>query len=91
MCGMLVHLSTVKLGGQGHRSKFKVTRVKQELSNCREWDDPPSLKLLLLRYIRLTAFSPGQPSWVSRHQKGQPFWILLDQEMMGWQWDQVEW
>jgi len=23
-------------------------------------------------------------SWVSQHQKGKPFWILLEQEMMGW-------
>jgi len=23
-------------------------------------------------------------TWVSRHQKGKPFWILLKQEMMGW-------
>jgi len=21
--------------------------------------------------------------WVSRHQKGKPFWILLEREMMG--------
>jgi len=26
-----------------------------------------------------------QDSWVSRHQKGKPFWISLEQEMMGWQ------
>ena len=25
-------------------------------------------------------------TWVSWHQKGKPFWILLEQEMMGWQW-----
>jgi len=24
--------------------------------------------------------------WVRRHQKGKPFWILLEQEVMGWQW-----
>jgi len=47
--------------------------------------------LLLLHYIRLTAFFPGQPgTWVSRHQKGKPFWILLEQEMMGWQWHQLD-
>jgi len=28
--------------------------------------------------------------WVSRHQKGKPFWILLEQEMMGWQWHQLD-
>jgi len=24
-----------------------------------------------------------------RHQTGKPFWILLEQEMMGWQWHQL--
>jgi len=28
-------------------------------------------------------------TWVSWHQKGKPFWILLQQEMMGWQWHQL--
>jgi len=32
-------------------------------------------------YIRLTVFF--QDTWVSRHQKDKPFWILLEQEMMG--------
>jgi len=27
---------------------------------------------------------------VSRHQKGKPFWILLEQAMMGWQWHQLD-
>jgi len=27
---------------------------------------------------------------VSWHQKGKPFWILLEQEMMGWQWHQLD-
>jgi len=34
------------------------------------------------------AFS--RTTWVSRHQKGKPFWILLEQEMMGWQWHQLD-
>jgi len=29
-------------------------------------------------------------TWVSRHQKGKPLWILLEQEMMGWQWHQLD-
>jgi len=50
---------------------------------------------LCLYYIRLTAFFPGQAffsrtTWVSRHQKGKPFWILLEQEMMGWQCHQLD-
>ena len=28
-------------------------------------------------------------TWVSQHKKGKPFWILLEQEMMGWQWHQM--
>ena len=40
-------------------------------------------------YIRLIAFS-SMTTWVSQHQKGKPFWILLEQEMMGWQWQQLD-
>ena len=40
-------------------------------------------------YVRLTAFFP-RSTWVSRHQKGKPFWILMKQEMMGWQWHQLD-
>jgi len=40
-------------------------------------------------YIRLmTLFS--RTTWVSRHQKGKPFWILLEWEMMEWQWLQLD-
>ena len=31
----------------------------------------------------------SRTTWVSRHQKGKPFWILMKQEMMGWQWHQL--
>jgi len=27
---------------------------------------------------------------VSQHQKDKSFWILLEQEMMGWQWHQLD-
>ena len=39
-------------------------------------------------YIRLTVFS--RTTCVSRHQKGKPFWILMQQEMMEWQWHQLD-
>jgi len=29
-------------------------------------------------------------TWVNRHQKDKPFWILLEQKMMGWQWHQLD-
>jgi len=35
----------------------------------------------------VTAFF--QDNLVSRHKKGKPFWIL-EQEMMGWQWHQLD-
>jgi len=40
-------------------------------------------------YIRLTVFF-SRITWVSRHQKRKSFWILLEQEMMGWQWHQLD-
>jgi len=39
-------------------------------------------------HICLTAFFPGQPGY--RQQKGKPYWILLKQEMTGWQWHQLD-
>ena len=31
----------------------------------------------------------SRTTWVVRYQKDKPFWILLKQEMMGWQWHQL--
>jgi len=28
----------------------------------------------------------SRTSWLSQHQEGKPFWILMQQHMMGWQW-----
>jgi len=32
----------------------------------------------------------SRTTWVSWHQKGKPFWILLQQEMTGWQWHELD-
>jgi len=32
----------------------------------------------------------GRTTWVSWQQKGKPFWILMKQEMMGWQCHQLD-
>jgi len=32
----------------------------------------------------------SRTAWVSLHQKGKPFWILLEQAMMGWQLHQLD-
>ena len=38
-----------------------------------------------------TRYRPfSRTTWVSQHQKGKPFWILLTQEMNGWQWHQLD-
>jgi len=29
-------------------------------------------------------------TWVSRHQESKPIWILLEQQMMGWEWHQLD-
>ena len=31
----------------------------------------------------------SRTTWVGRYQKDKPFWIVLKQEMMGWQWHQL--
>jgi len=47
----------------------------------------PVLLLILLLHPFNGFFS--RSTWVRRHQKGKSFWILLQQEMMGWQWHQL--
>jgi len=32
----------------------------------------------------------SRTTWVRRHNKGKLFWILLEQEIMGWQWHQLD-
>jgi len=32
----------------------------------------------------------SRTTWVSRHHKGKPFWILLEEEIMRWQWHQLD-
>jgi len=44
---------------------------------------------LLLLLHPFNGFFP-QKTWVSWHQKGKPFWILLEQEMMAQQWHQLD-
>jgi len=55
---------------------------RMEFRLCYPW----LLLLLLLLFNGLFSWT----TWVSRHQKGKPFWILLEQEMMGWQWHQLD-
>jgi len=43
-------------------------------------------------FFNSTSFSRlfSRTPWVSRHQKGKLFWILMKQEMMGWHWHQLD-
>jgi len=44
------------------------------------------LLVLLHRFNGLFSMT----TWVSRHRRGRPFWIFLEQEMMRWQWHQLD-
>ena len=50
--------------------------------NVHKWRDTTTLHPFNSLFSRTT--------WVRRHQKGKPFWILLEQEMMGWRWHQLD-
>jgi len=50
--------------------------------------DRPLIILLLLLHPFNGLFS--RTTCVSQHQKGKEFWILLEQEMIGWQWHQLD-
>jgi len=45
--------------------------------------------LILGRHTHLMATFPGQPGQAST-SKVKTFWILMKQEMMGWQWHQLD-
>jgi len=51
-----------------------------------------SLTVQVLLLLLLHPFNGlfSRTTSVSQHQKGKPFWILLEQEMMGWQWHQLD-
>jgi len=58
---------------------------------CHHATVPCTNQALLLLLHLFNGIFPGQPAtWVSQHQKGTPIWILLEQEMMGWQWHQLD-
>ena len=59
-----------------------------------KWSMQPRLGASYYYYYYLLLLHPfnglfSRTTWVSRHQKGKPFWILLKQDMMGWQWHQL--
>jgi len=63
------------------------TRKKEEETTAAKYNGLPYWATTKLHPFR-SLFS--RTTWVSRHQKGKPFWILLAQVMMGWQWHQLD-
>ena len=49
-----------------------------------------ALMILIHRVLRPFNGLFSSTSLVSRHQKCKLFWILMKQEMMGWQWHQLD-
>jgi len=56
------------------------------------WKAANDIKSAYQLLLLLHAFNglSSRTTWVRRHQKGKPFWILLKQEMMGWQCHQLD-
>jgi len=51
------------------------------------------LLLLLLLLLLLHPFNGlfySRTTWVGQHRKSKPIWILLEPEMMVWQWHQLD-
>jgi len=76
----------LRVGPQSSTDFCDITRI--EICVACVIDNWHVLLFNLLYYYYLTAFF--RTTWVNRHQKGKPFWILLEQEMMGWQWHQLD-
>ena len=53
---------------------------------------PHIFQTFMILHARTHAFNSifSKTTWVSWQQKGKPFWILLKQEMVGWQWHQLD-
>jgi len=56
------------------------------------WHIPTVFVLVQLLLLLLLPFHGlfSRTTWVSRQQNGKPFWILMMQEMMRWQWNQLD-
>jgi len=63
-------------------SKKEDIKVRAVIST--DFQNSSTFKLLLLLLLLLHPFNGlfSRTTWVSRHQKGKPFWISLEQEMM---------
>jgi len=67
---------------------WHLTSLLSSVTHILLTDNIEKLKQQLLLHPFNGLFS--RRTWVRRQQKGKPFWILLEQEMMGWQWHQLD-
>jgi len=96
VCGSQVETLTTTLGAQ---QKHKRVRVVVELTDCQVAFLGSHRTIQTLVWVvygaerptdtRLTAFFPDQPRQAST-RKAKPIWIVMKQEMMGWQWHQLD-
>ena len=65
--------------------------VPQNLPKCCAPLMEVGVFVLIIRHTHTQTFNGlfSRTAWVGRYQKDKPFWILLKQEMMGWQWHQL--
>jgi len=68
--------------GKRPDGNLKGPLLSQVLNEC-------SHAYILLLLHPFNAFF-SRTTWVSWYQKGKPFWILLEQEIMGWQWHELD-
>jgi len=46
--------------------------------------------MMVFRLRHLFNGLSSRTTWVSRHEKDKPFWVLMKQEMLVWQWHQLD-
>jgi len=63
----------------------KCSETRTKITSCMQ-----TVKKITISTATATTTLLSRTNWVSRHQKGKPLWILLKQEMMGWQWHQLD-
>jgi len=78
---MMMMMMMIYCSNQGDKNNASALQFRSSL------DELDALLLLLLHLFN-GFFS--RTTCISRHQKGKPFWILVEQEMMGWQWHQLD-
>jgi len=75
-----------------HASSAQYSTIKIKMVSKVACDTAQSFHTVHRLLLLLQPFSGlfSRTTWVSRYQKGKPLWIQLEQEMMRWQWHQLD-